>query len=198
MYLSALYFPKSLLPFQKLFFNARRAEVPWRSDAYICIKGHFPKPYIRGSRSSPFTQKSHQTYSDVSIFAKLPRSPLNFESSPAPKHIIPKAAITTLSLALLITLLNMNSCAINSTSPVYISIPALILSKTPSTTSPVCDPGAYVFLTPNPTAIDIGVDKTYPTAKRYGVHRFALGQGVAASRDPRPRPSNVWWNTRTM
>ena len=129
---------------------------------------------------------------------QLPRSSLNIESSPAPKHIIPKAAITTLSLAFLITLLNMNSCAINSTSPVYISIPALILSKTPSTMSPVCDPGAYVFLTPKPTAIDIGVDKPYPAAKRYGVHRFDFGQGVAANRDPRPRPSNVWWNTRTI
>lgn len=114
------------------------------------------------------------------------------EYSPAPKHIIPNAAITTLSFALLITLLNMNSCAINSTRPVYINIPALMLSNTPSTISPVCDPGEYVSLTPKPTAIDTGVDTPYPRANKYGVHRFDFGQGVAANRDPRPSPSNVW------
>lgn len=114
------------------------------------------------------------------------------EDSPAPKHIIPNAAITTLSFALLITLLNINSCAISSTSPVYINIPALILSNTPSTISPVCDPGEYVSLTPRPTAMETGVDIPYPSANRYGVHRDDFGQGVAANRDPRPRPSNVW------
>ena len=39
-------------------------------------------------------------------------------NSPAPKHIMPKAPHTTLPSALLITSLNINSCAINSTNPV--------------------------------------------------------------------------------
>ena len=39
-------------------------------------------------------------------------------NSPAPRHIIAKAASTTFSLALRITSLNINSCAINSTKPV--------------------------------------------------------------------------------
>lgn len=46
--------------------------------------------------------------------AHFPKSAI----SPAPKHIIPNAFNTTLNLALLIVGLNMNSCAISSTSPV--------------------------------------------------------------------------------
>ncbi|KAL9114820.1 MAG: hypothetical protein Q9187_007396 [Circinaria calcarea] len=83
----------------------------------------------------------------------------------------------------------MNSWAISSTKPVYSSMPALVESKTPLTIKAVCDPGAYVFLTPSPIAIAMGVEIAYPTARKYGVNFFLLGQGVTASREPRPKPS---------
>lgn len=54
-----------------------------------------------------------------------------------------------------------------------------------------------MFRTPSPTAIAMGVERPYATPSIYGVVVFDEGQGMVASLEPRPRPSNVWWNTRT-
>ena len=70
---------------------------------------------------------------------------------------MPKALNILLSGARRIVSLNMNSCAMSSTSPVYIRIPALILSKTPFTIKLVWEPGMYVSRIPRPTAMAIGV-----------------------------------------
>lgn len=183
-------FQKTLPFYLGLFFNPRSVEAAMSMYNINSRKRYVRKP-LRTS-FKPICPKEPSDLSNSQYFASCHLSFWGAENSPAPKHIIPNAAITTLSRALLITVLNMNSCAINSTSPVYISMPALILSNTPSTMSPVCDPGEYVSLTPKPTAMDIGVDSPYPSANRYGVHRFDFGHGVAANRDPRPSPSNVW------
>lgn len=47
-------------------------------------------------------------------------------------------------------------------------------------------------------AIAIGVERPNAKARMYGVEVFDEGQGMVASLEPRPRPSKVWWKTRTM
>lgn len=83
---------------------------------------------------------------------------------------MPNADITTLSLALLMTALNMNSCAMSSTSPVYMSMPALMLSNTPLMIKAVWLLGAYVLRSPNPIASAIGLSRV-----RSQLHSSSLG-----------------------
>ncbi len=93
--------------------------------------------------------------------------------------------------------LNKKSRASSSTNDVYIKIPADIASSTPLTTFAVKLPDSYVYRTPRPTAIAIGVVRPYPEQRNHGSQERRLGNGMADMRAPIPRPSNDWWKTRT-
>ena len=79
--------------------------------------------------------------------------------SPAPASIQQHAYANLPLLASRIPGLNKNSCAINSTKPVYINTPALNESMMPETAEALAEFGLYVVRTPRPAAIPMGVVK---------------------------------------
>lgn len=105
--------------------------------------------------------------------------------------------------------LNTNSCARSSTRPVYRRMPALTASKQPLTADAVVLLGLYVVLqslcwcadywiglqvayrTPIPIAMPKGVVNPYAIAPAYRAHEYDRGRSRNASRDPRPKPSNI-------
>lgn len=139
------------------------------------------------------------------IYVQRPRRAM----SPHPNIIDPSENASFVFVAVNISWLNKNSCAISykhhkirtvartsakirtSTRPVYIRIPALIESITPLTSDAVALPGLYVVRTPRPAAIPIGVVRPYTSAPAIGTQSYPGGKPRYANREPTPSPSNV-------